>query len=90
MQTEHYDGKTITELLQEFPGLSDVQEIPEKWRGQPTFKSPDTGRAATIGEIVQERLSQPAVKSVRIFKVRHNEPCPCGSGKKFKYCCRNV
>ena len=22
-------------------------------------------------------------------KIRRNEPCPCGSGKKFKYCCRN-
>ena len=20
-------------------------------------------------------------------KVRRNEPCPCGSGKKYKYCC---
>ncbi|WP_420795311.1 SEC-C metal-binding domain-containing protein [Legionella brunensis] len=22
-------------------------------------------------------------------KVRRNEPCPCGSGKKFKKCCLN-
>ena len=27
------------------------------------------------GTIVKER------------KVRRNEPCPCGSGKKYKYCC---
>lgn len=24
---------------------------------------------------------------VRIFKGGRNEPCPCGSGKKFKKCC---
>lgn len=22
-------------------------------------------------------------------KIGRNEPCPCGSGKKYKYCCRN-
>jgi preprotein translocase subunit SecA len=29
-----------------------------------------------------------AVKPIRVSqKVGRNEPCPCGSGKKFKYCC---
>jgi len=23
-------------------------------------------------------------------RVNRNEPCPCGSGKKFKNCCRNT
>ncbi|MBI3329772.1 MAG: SEC-C domain-containing protein, partial [Nitrospinae bacterium] len=23
------------------------------------------------------------------IKVGRNDPCPCGSGKKFKYCCMN-
>lgn len=22
-------------------------------------------------------------------KIRRNDPCPCGSGKKYKYCCMN-
>lgn len=26
---------------------------------------------------------------IRIFKQERNEPCPCGSGKKFKKCCLN-
>lgn len=32
---------------------------------------------------------RPAVKSVLApkLKVGRNEPCPCGSGKKFKVCC---
>ena len=30
----------------------------------------------------------PTVKQRRIGKVGRNEPCPCGSGKKFKKCCR--
>lgn len=28
-------------------------------------------------------------KSVRKTKVGRNDPCPCGSGKKYKYCCLN-
>ena len=26
-------------------------------------------------------------KIVRVEKVGRNEPCPCGSGKKYKKCC---
>jgi uncharacterized protein YecA (UPF0149 family) len=31
----------------------------------------------------EERKSEP----VRVTKVGRNEPCPCGSGKKYKKCC---
>jgi preprotein translocase subunit SecA len=34
-----------------------------------------------------EGESQPVRKEAR--KVGRNEPCPCGSGKKFKKCCAN-
>ena len=28
------------------------------------------------------------VKEVRLVKdIKRNDPCPCGSGKKFKHCC---
>lgn len=28
------------------------------------------------------------VKEVRLIKdIKRNDPCPCGSGKKFKHCC---
>ena len=32
-----------------------------------------------VQKVKQIRLERP--------KVGRNEPCPCGSGKKFKYCC---
>jgi len=31
---------------------------------------------------------QTFVRSTR--KVGRNEPCPCGSGKKFKHCCGRI
>ena len=36
---------------------------------------------------VQAALRDPATTEVRVKKVGRNEPCPCGSGKKFKKCC---
>lgn len=29
----------------------------------------------------------PKSPPVRVFKVGRNDPCPCGSGKKYKKCC---
>lgn len=34
-----------------------------------------------------EILQNPVKTSVAEKKVGRNEPCPCGSGKKFKKCC---
>ena len=31
----------------------------------------------------------PTAKQVRSGRVGRNDPCPCGSGKKFKKCCRD-
>lgn len=40
-------------------------------------------------QLDQERISTtlPAREPVRSKKVGRNEPCPCGSGRKFKKCC---
>lgn len=32
-------------------------------------------------------LGSEAAAPVRSPKIGHNDPCPCGSGKKFKKCC---
>lgn len=34
--------------------------------------------------VFQYRKHRPIVKD---YKIRRNEPCPCGSGKKYKKCC---
>ncbi len=40
---------------------------------------------APEAEPLPERPAQPYVREGR--KVGRNEPCPCGSGKKYKHCC---
>jgi len=34
-----------------------------------------------------ERLLNPQKPKIAEKKVERNEPCPCGSGKKYKKCC---
>jgi len=54
-------------------------------RGQP---APAPATASRGGEMVEEAIEQ-AVAPVRrdVPKVGRNQPCPCGSGKKYKNCC---
>ena len=39
------------------------------------------------GELVNGLQTAPPMQSGRV-KLRRNGPCPCGSGKKWKACCR--
>ncbi len=41
-----------------------------------------------INERKTER--QPAFAEASADKIGRNDPCPCGSGKKYKKCCRKV
>ncbi|MCK7579691.1 MAG: SEC-C domain-containing protein [Chromatiales bacterium] len=41
--------------------------------------------AWSIQTVLREQSESP--EPVRSEKVGRNEPCPCGSGKKYKKCC---
>jgi yecA family protein len=57
------------------------------WRGLLPMKP----SAAALAQESEERLSDYAQAPVRVGrKIGRNEPCPCGSGKKFKRCCASV
>ena len=40
----------------------------------------------TLG-IIEEEVEKPSLERIDLSKVGRNDPCPCGSGKKFKKCC---
>ena len=40
----------------------------------------------TLG-IIEEDMEKPSLEGVDLSKIGRNDPCPCGSGKKFKKCC---
>lgn len=59
--------------------LFHVQVTEEKLRPQRQVRNLVTNRGENgVGEITQRKVGK---------KVGRNEPCPCGSGKKYKKCC---
>ena len=40
----------------------------------------------TLG-IIEEDIERPELEGIDLRKIGRNDPCPCGSGKKFKKCC---
>jgi preprotein translocase subunit SecA len=70
---------------------SDVQAVEEQRRSRANveYRHDEASAMQEAGgegeaEAVSEEHLQPFVRDGR--KVGRNEPCPCGSGKKFKHC----
>jgi hypothetical protein len=63
------------------PNDSRVGRLQNEWQSTP--------RAAFNGKTPGEMLAQEKVKTFRREEPRvgRNDPCPCGSGKKYKKCC---
>ena len=55
-----------------------------------TKKAPDTERVQIANPITESASGEIARKKITVVKgekVGRNDPCPCGSGKKYKNCC---
>jgi len=82
----------IKEEVSEFIFKVEIVKEPSLERilvGKPQTSQPALGRVS--GRREDNDFSRAQVKSVpyqkRKLKVGRNDPCPCGSGKKYKYCC---
>jgi len=53
-----------------------LRSLPAEQQPQPEGQAEQAGEAAPVKTIVNEKE-----------KVGRNDPCPCGSGKKYKKCC---
>ena len=71
----------------------------ERWRFFLTDLSPPAGVAARFARVYNEmrcRLGRTDRASLHASflgvskKVGRNDPCPCGSGKKYKKCCLGI
>jgi hypothetical protein len=72
-------GKWIEHYRETQPPISDVAEATSWWQ---CFSKSD--RASQLAEIAQGHSNH---QTVRSQKTGRNDPCPCGSGKKYKKCC---
>ena len=57
-----------------------------------SYSGPDPDRSTAAGEAAMDSRTRGVVGNIgpRAAKVGRNEPCPCGSGKKYKKCCGRV
>jgi preprotein translocase subunit SecA len=62
--------------------------------GEEVVFAPENGSAAAAGDgagaasapVAADVIQQPKVKASEFDRAGRNDPCPCGSGKKFKFC----
>lgn len=68
---------------------SDVEAVEAQRRRAEVEKSFEhkDAESATHPEAQQAQAKKPAVAQRQGPKVGRNDPCPCGSGKKYKQCC---
>jgi methionyl aminopeptidase len=45
------------------------------------------GKQACFLKLLKRKAAAPVNQPIRSAKIGRNDPCPCGSGKKFKKCC---
>ena len=74
MQEVHYETPLMAAIEKQFFVARDRQEQIKKMQ-------------AALSQI--EARPETMVTQVRRVKIGRNDPCPCGSGRKFKKCCIN-
>ena len=65
--------------------MSDGRKLLELF-GQAEKESPEQFSERML-QAAQHKLRNPEVMKFHQIRLGRNEPCPCGSGKKFKKCC---
>ena len=65
-------------------GIVDIEAIPEDKKNIPLGEEDNP---IPLVEFIQTKDGSKKAEPVRGKKIGRNEPCPCGSGKKYKKCC---
>jgi hypothetical protein len=68
--------------------LGDVEDV-EIGFGLKKNRIKPSKYSAAIDELNNDFLTSSQNQPIRAIKIGRNEPCPCGSGKKYKKCCLN-
>ncbi len=74
---------TLDELLKKYK----AKYLEQKIFSSTTVLYKSKAFSNTLG-IIEENEERPTIdESIDLSKIGRNDPCPCGSGKKFKKCC---
>lgn len=84
--------KTVNKLLETNYTLDELLEkyksryLKNKIFSSTTVLYKSKAFSKTLG-IIEEDIEKPSLEGIDLSKIGRNDPCPCGSGKKFKKCC---
>ncbi len=73
---------TLDELLEHYK----ARYLENKIFSSTTVLYKSKAFSRTLG-IIEEDIEKPELEGIDLSKIGRNDPCPCGSGKKFKKCC---
>jgi hypothetical protein len=71
-------------FLERHPRITDTAREFTRWA---SFREKEAAVESSLSKALNEPPTLRTAPYVAPPKVRRNEPCPCGSGKKFKKCC---
>jgi preprotein translocase subunit SecA len=73
---------TLKELLEKYKS----RYLEQKIYSSTTVLYKSKAFSSTLGLIEEEEEKLPLPEGIDLSKIGRNDPCPCGSGKKFKKC----
>lgn len=79
--------KVDVTLLGDFDGFLDCLFEEPRPEHQTKYVEDAVSELAGWACFARDEPSKPDISEIRSWKVGRNDPCPCGSGKKFKKCC---
>ena len=98
LNTSAVTPNILTRLNEKYPGFMDVvnrekgtnmtfEEMLTEYKPEQTFSPTTVLEESEIFSKVVDYISEQEEKTPPVKKVGRNDPCPCGSGKKYKKCC---
>ena len=84
LSTPNNEGRltALREKTAAFDTAYEISLFARNWKEKDSLSEPDPMELLEEPRAARRRRSQP-----KTAKIGRNEPCPCGSGKKFKKCC---
>ncbi len=83
----------LPELMEQFVGfLAEAAGVAREWEWRSAIANARGAYEQALANPSRSRLAAPRREPDRrpAAKVGRNDPCPCGSGKKYKRCCLNL
>ncbi|KEQ14328.1 hypothetical protein GZ77_07960 [Endozoicomonas montiporae] len=92
-ETESQKGRAerlkTSMVMQKILQVIDLKELRQRYRRMRKWYKSHFDRIQIQGQLIESMGAQPSKLALAAEPTGRNDPCPCGSGKKYKKCCLN-